>query len=144
MYVLCRRQNRPEESKIGSRSCQIHSTARTETRTQQWQYDHWIAKDAKKKDSEEENTTLLCTDGLLTPTISRIQWNHGWTEEYCRYLDYLLIADVNYIATWPERARLSQHARLAWRQGGVGRRKDWGGHRDTRVSTYDLHPLPPG
>ena len=31
-------------------------------------------------------------------------WNHGWTEEYCRYLDYLVTVNISYIATWPEKS----------------------------------------
>ena len=66
--------------------------------------DHWKAKDAKKKDAEADMTPS-CIDGIQTRQYRESQWNIGWTEEYCRYLDYLLTVDIKYIATWPERSR---------------------------------------
>ena len=30
---------------------------------------------------------------------------HGWTEEYCRYLEYLASIGMSHVATWKERSR---------------------------------------
>ena len=71
---------------------------------ERWQYDHWKAKDATKAVLKRNYCSFwhrLHTDKRYQES----QWNHGWTREYCRYLDYLATVDITYIATWPKRSR---------------------------------------
>ena len=37
------------------------------------------------------------------PQYQESQWSHGWTLEYCKYLDYLKTVNLDYVATWAER-----------------------------------------
>ena len=69
---------------------------------QQWQYDHWKAKDVTR--GLRRGYDMIVQLCLADKRYQESQWNHGWTE-HCRYLDYVTIVDVKYIATWPERSR---------------------------------------
>ena len=50
------------------------------------------------------------TNGHETTTIrwqddeqhSESQLAHGWTEEYCKYLDHLKMIDIEYTAAWKQ------------------------------------------
>ena len=70
----------------------------------QWQHDHWKARDAKRTATRKKHDAI------------ELRWKnddkyrafhtfHGWTKEYCRYLDYLTTFDISYIATWKQRSR---------------------------------------
>ena len=79
----------------------------------QWQEDHWMPKE-EQQDEKYRNSKLA----------------HGWTEECCRYLDYLTTIDISYIATWEQRHRYESTITLACnfkdRQAGpVNARKDF-------------------
>ena len=56
----------------------------------QWQRDHWKTMDAKSGAKKHEKDTITA---------------NGWTEEYCRYLDYLTTIDISYTASWHQRHR---------------------------------------
>ena len=42
---------------------------------------------------------------LTGPQFQQSQKSHGWTEAYCRYLDYLTTVNIIYNPTGPERSR---------------------------------------
>ena len=42
------------------------------------------------------------------------QFAHGWTEEQCKYLDYLRTIDIESTATWRQRHRYESAITLAW------------------------------
>ena len=50
--------------------------------------------------------------GGQTPANDGMQ-AHGWTEEYCRYLDYLTTIDISYTALWHQRDRYESTITLA-------------------------------
>ena len=43
----------------------------------------------------------------------KTQQAHGWTEEYCRYPDYLTTIDISYIAPWHQRHQYESTITLA-------------------------------
>ena len=68
----------------------------------QWQQDHWKAMAARRGAWKRGEGTIV------------IRWQddekyrnsrqaHGWTEEYCRFLDYLTTIDISYITPWHQR-----------------------------------------
>ena len=59
-----------------------------------WQYHHWKARDA--------TTAKRWKDDLSHRETQR---KHGWTLEYCIFLDYLKTVKIDYKATWDERNR---------------------------------------
>ena len=96
---------------LGLRLCLFHSIPRKKTtleerntESERWQYDHWRAKDATRGVFRTNYHSILHrwhTDKRYQES----QWNHGWTEAYCGYLDYLATIDISHIALWPERSR---------------------------------------
>ena len=64
----------------------------------------------------------------------------GWTEEYCRYLDYLTTIDISYTAPWHQRHRYESTITLACndedRQAGPMKAR-----RDFRPTTKILASL---
>ena len=44
-------------------------------------------------------------DERMTQRDRESQKVHGWTEDYCRYLDYLTTIDISHSATWHQRNR---------------------------------------
>ena len=71
---------------------------------QQWQYDHWKAKHATRGLKRGYYDSIVHR-WHADKRYRESQWNIGWTEEYCRYLDLQATVDIKYIATWPERSR---------------------------------------
>ena len=70
----------------------------------QWQRDHWKAKDATRaaiKNGKETITIRWQQDEQYTES----QMVHGWTEEYCKDLDYTKTIDIDYTATCRQRHR---------------------------------------
>ena len=47
-----------------------------------------------------------CCDGEMMNSIGTSQTVHGWTEEYCRYLDFIASVDMSYVATNKERFKV--------------------------------------
>ena len=63
-------------------------------------------------------------------SIEILQQAHGWTEEYCPYLDYLTTIDISYTAPWHQRHRYESTISLACndedrRAGPMEARKDF-------------------
>ena len=65
----------------------------------QWQRDHWKATDATKAAIKNGKDTVTIR-WQQDEQYSESQMAHGWTEEYCKYLDYLKTIDIDYTATW--------------------------------------------
>ena len=93
----------------------------------QWQYDHWKARDATmgaKKRGTDSNVQRWKED----ETYRASQTAHGWTEEFCSYLDCLAPIDISYIETWKERSKYEISPVLKLRYGKhpgrMTRRKD--------------------
>ena len=66
--------------------------------------------------------TLLKSGGNST-TSTGIHRAHGWTEEYCRYLDYLTTIDIYYMAPWHQRHRYESSITLACNDRQAGKMK---------------------
>ena len=59
----------------------------------QWQRYHWKAKDATRAASKSGKSTITIR-WQDDEQYRESQKAHGWTEEYCKYLDYLKTIDV--------------------------------------------------
>ena len=59
----------------------------------------------RKEALRERNTTPLNSDGKNDDKYRAFHTFHGWTKEYCRYLDDLTTIGISYIATWKQRSR---------------------------------------
>ena len=68
--------------------CTSDLLKRQEAWRSSWQRDHWKAMYAKSGAKKHEKDTITA---------------NGWTEEYCRYLDYLTTIDISYTASWHQR-----------------------------------------
>ena len=117
-YVLRLRRNRQKRSKNRFEITSNPSHFIKETHSggrhgpEQWQYDHWKARDATKGLTKRGYDSIVHR-WLTDPQFQESQMSHGWTEEYCRYLDYLTTFNIKYNATGPERSRY--HNMLALR-----------------------------
>ena len=64
---------------------------------QQWQEDHWKATDAKKARKHNDHPSIL-SRWQNDEQYRTSQLAIGWTETYCRYLDYLTTIDISHHA----------------------------------------------
>ena len=67
----------------------------------QWQQDHWNAVNAKRG-AWKHNKNSIVIRWQEDEKYRNSQQGHGWTEEDCRYLDYLTTINISYIATWQQ------------------------------------------
>ena len=70
----------------------------------QWQYDHWQARDAEKGATKHKRDSIELrrkNDDIYRAS----QTFHGWTQECCRYLDHHATIDISTVATWKQRSR---------------------------------------
>ena len=65
----------------------------------QWQQDHWKALDARRGAWKNYKGTIVIR-WQEDEKYRNSQQAHGWTEEYCRYLDQLTTIDISYTAPW--------------------------------------------
>ena len=89
----------------------------------QWQYNHWKAKDANRHAERKKHRTVV----LRWQNVERCRNSrkvYGWTEEYCRYLDYIASVDIFYVATWSERSRYDNKYSYAWNTCWTATRTD--------------------
>ena len=70
----------------------------------QWQQDHWKAMDARREAWKRGEGTIVIR-WQEDAKNRNSQQGHEWTEEYCRYLDYLTTIDISYTAPWHQRHR---------------------------------------
>ena len=70
----------------------------------QWQQDHWKAMDAKRGTKQRDKDTITLR-WQQDEKYRNSQRAYGWTEEYCRDLDYLTTIDISYTAPWHQRHR---------------------------------------
>ena len=82
----------------------------------QWQYDHWKAGDARKG-ARKKGKDFIVQRWQEDETYRASQTVHGWTEEYCRYLDDLSPIHMSYVATWKERSRCENSLVLGLNDG---------------------------
>ena len=71
----------------------------------QWQKDHWKAMDAKKGANKRDKDTTILIRWQEDGEYRISQWSHGWTENYCRYLDYFTTIDISDFAPDHQRYR---------------------------------------
>ena len=118
----CPRWNKHARSKVSSRSCLSRCATRKRT-TQveragqsQWQHDHWKAKDAQRlvENKGHDSIVLRWQNGEIYRTSQTV---HGWTEEYCRYMDYVAFVDISFAATWSERSRYENNLTIGINDG---------------------------
>ena len=62
-----------------------------------------IGKQKTQQEESEDDTPLLCTDGLQTNDTKNLNGIMDGQKNNCRYLDYLATAAKSYIATLPGR-----------------------------------------
>ena len=63
---------------------------------------HWKARDAQRG-AIKKNQASIVLRWQNDARYRESQKAHGWTEDYCRYLDYLTTIDISYSATWQKR-----------------------------------------
>ena len=65
-----------------------------------------IGRQEMQQEEQRKNTFSPFEHRWLTdPAYQESQLSHGWTLEYCKYFDNLKTVNMDYIATWCERAR---------------------------------------
>ena len=64
----------------------------------QWQQDHWKAVDARRGAWKHNKGTIVIR-WQEDEKCRNSQQAHGWTQEYCRNLDYLTTIDISYTAS---------------------------------------------
>ena len=82
----------------------------------QWQYDHWKAKDATIA-VKQRNFKSIEHRWLTDPQYQKSQSSHGWTLEYCTYLDYLKTVHLDHVANWDKRDRYQNMHVLRYKDG---------------------------
>ena len=70
----------------------------------QWHRDHWKAMDARGGAWKHDQGSIAIRrqEGEKYRNSPKA---HGWTEEYCRYLDYLATIGISHTAPWHHRHR---------------------------------------
>ena len=112
--AFCPRINRPRDKKCGE---------------SQRQQDHWKAVDAIRGTTKRGHDTTTIR-WRKNEKYRNSQLAHGWTEEYCRYLDYLTTIDISHVATWEQRHRYESTITVARttqdrQDGPMNTRKDF-------------------
>ena len=70
----------------------------------QWHRDHWKAMDARGGAWKHDQGTIVIR-WQEDAKYRNARQPHGWTEEHCRYLDYLATIDISHTAPWHHRHR---------------------------------------
>ena len=83
-----------------------------------WQYDHWKARDATKGAQKRKYRSILHR-WQKEEAYQESESARGWTQEYCRYLDYLATVDISYVATWKERSKYENMLVLKLNDGEI-------------------------
>ena len=83
---------------------------------EQWQYDHWKARDATKGLKKKGDDSIVHR-WFTDPQFQESQWSHGWAEEYGQYLDYLPPSISSIIATGSKRSRYHNMLVLRFQDG---------------------------
>ena len=65
----------------------------------QWQRDHWKAMDPRRG-ARKNNHKSIVLRWQNVEKDRQSQTRHGWTEEFCRYLEHLTTIDISYTAPW--------------------------------------------
>ena len=67
--------------------------------------DHWKAMDVEKGARKLDNYPSILSRWQNDEKCRISQLAHGWTEDYCRYLDYLTTIDISSSAPYHQRHR---------------------------------------
>ena len=70
----------------------------------QWHRDHWKAMDARRGAWKHDQGTIAIR-WQEDEKYRNSRQPHGWTEEHCRYLDYLATIGISHTAPWHHRHR---------------------------------------
>ena len=106
-----RRHNKPNQSQISSfdsavLSCTSESFKMKEARKSTMaRKDHWKATDAKKGARKHNDHPSILSSWQNDEQYRISQLAIGWTETYCRYLDYLTTIDTSHHAPYHQRSR---------------------------------------
>ena len=77
--------------------------------------DHWKAVDAAKNCNQRGGFRVLQEDGQTKLPYRYTQQYHGWSLEYCMFLDNLKTIQITYNATRGEPLRYRGHFILLWK-----------------------------
>ena len=105
--TINRIQRRFKASIVPYYFARINRSRRKKCGEQKWQTDHWKAKDAMRGAvKHNENKNPLISVRWMTDEQNRSsQMAQGWTEAYCRHLDYLVTVDITHVAPHHQRHR---------------------------------------
>ena len=70
----------------------------------QWHRDHWKAMDARRGAWKHDQGSIVLR-WQEDEKYRNSRQPHGWTEEYCQYLDYLRTIGISYTAPWHQKHR---------------------------------------
>ena len=99
------RHNKQNQSQIPSfdsavLSCTSESFKRQEVREVSMAKRHWKAMDAKKGANKRDKDTTILIRWQQDEKYWISQSAHGWTEDYCLYLDYVTTIDISDFAPY--------------------------------------------
>ena len=90
--------------------------------------DQWKAKDAKRSATRKNHDSIV----LRWQNDEHCRTVHGWTEEYCLFLDFIASVDTSHVATCKERERNENNLTLGTYggppPGPLTRREDFHEH----------------
>ena len=81
---------------------------------EEWQDHRWKARDATTN-VQKRGLTTIAKRWKEDLSYRETQRKHGWTLEYCIFLDYLRTDKIEYKATWEERNRYKNQFVLRWK-----------------------------
>ena len=80
---------------------------------EEWHYHHWKAADASRNGRKREYESVA-KKWIEDPDYRVTQQIHGWTVEYCMFLDCLKTIKINYKVIGEERDRYKNQFVLRW------------------------------
>ena len=140
-HALARTDQRDQNS-ISDNVCSIlYREIRRLLRSQRRKEDDVSMTIGEQKTRQEaysgEITALFCIQWHTDKRYQESQLNHEWTEEYCRFLDYLATVDITFIATWSQRSRYHKMLVLKLHDGNAPRKMSDGMEWNSRSQGYD-------
>ena len=114
-YSVCLRPNEEQIQRIKTRvevmivrynQARVNYSRGKKQEEGPWQKEHWKAEDALRgaRKNNHDSIVLRCQKDEKYRESSRV---HGWTEDYCRYLDYLTTIDISCSAPWHQRRTIT-------------------------------------
>ena len=94
-------------------------------RDSEWQQDHWKAIDAREGARKHNNHPTILSRWQNDEQYRTSELAIGWTENYCRYLDYLTTIDISRHAPYHQRKRYESTITVKLQSGPMKIREDY-------------------